>query len=211
MKKLLSFLIALSLVLGVGIAMATDVSDVPQPGLYKSHLSSTQKPGASCVIGNSQFRYVYNATATTEYQGHPAFYNPGAQNDYTVGRYDNTSSYECFAGVWYCDAFGGDEVAASAYGWIQDAGYCNYAYVSAEAGQAITVGDVLTGSTNCLTASASYPTGTAGCSYLTWARDLKTSKDATTEAAVLTWPRAAAAQAGAHGGTANKIVLRSRI
>jgi hypothetical protein len=205
MKKLLSFLIALSLVLGVGIALATDISDAPMPGLFKSQLSSSQKPGAYCVIGPNTYRYVLNNSATIEYQGEPAFYNWNAGNDYTVGYGLNTSSYEAFAGIWACDAFGDDTVAASTYGWIQTKGANSYAYVSGE-GTAIAVGDVLG-----FSVLGNYNSdGNAGSRWLARLRGVRTTTTVvTTEARDWPgYPRAGQAYSTTTAAAQKTIILR---
>lgn len=196
MKKfLLSFLV---IALFAGMAMAYpettgDISDVPQPGLWKSHLSSNQKLGAKCQIGSNTYQYVYNNSGTTEYQGHPAYWDW----DYDGGGYGyivtdvhgmGSATYESFAGIWLCDAWGETSVGSAAYGWIVVAGVCEAYLAVAPLGTNIATGEVLCG----YLTDEGY---TEGEDFLVYLRGTVTGDnsvvDATTvEALAVSWPRA---------------------
>ena len=194
MKKLILGILCIALFMtGAAIAYPLSsgtVTDVPAPGLWKSHLSANQKLGAKCQIGGNEFQYVLNKNTigTQEFQGQPAFWNFGVADGYTVGSYEGTSSYEAFAGIWYCDAWGDTTIKATGEGWIVISGVCE-AYL-ADIGGDITKGDILIGY---VTSEAG---GDAGDFYLTWLRNELTGAGVgTAESWVISWPRAMDAQA----------------
>ena len=71
MKKIILAILCIALYAGVAFAYAdgTGVYDLPQTGLWKTHLSATQELGAKCQIGGQTYQYVYNNCGTQEFQG----------------------------------------------------------------------------------------------------------------------------------------------
>lgn len=155
MKKFIAGLMALAFV--VAFAAAALATETPVVGI-KVYGSAADKLGKIGFMDNgNKFRFVTNV-GTTENVGEPAYYAWNATNDYTV-TYVSANSFEAFAGIWYCDADGGNTISDGENGWIQISGIAD-AYVSME-GTAIVVGDVLGSS------EAGVGTGvTAGRHYL---------------------------------------------
>lgn len=195
MKKLLLAFLIIAFSLS-GLVLASNVSDVPQAGLWKSGLSGTQVKGAICQIGKDTFQYVYNGAGTVEYQGEPAYLDWAHADGYTVGPYLATASIEAFAGIWYCDAYGVPIIESAAYGWIQTKGVCTTAYLSQEAGTAIAIGDVLAGCT-----PVNGTAGTAGYYYLHRVRAAYTAETIVTGEgrALVRYPRALAGYSSTSG------------
>jgi hypothetical protein len=179
-------LIALFAVLALSsFAVATKVDDIPSIGIKLQGNSSQQYGKIGYDDNGNKYRLVYNNSGTIEYQGEPAFYNLGVGNDYTVGFGSDTSSFESFAGVWFCDVDGNKTIAAASYGLIQIAGYCSYAYVSCE-GTAIAIGDKLGQSTYAVTGGEYNASGSPGYRWLARKRAAITLGSLTTTAEVLT-------------------------
>ena len=191
MKKVLFSVLIIALFAGVAMAYPEttgDISDVPQPGLWKSHLSSNQKLGAKCQIGSNTYQYVYNNAGTTEYQGHPAFWDwdaaAGGNGYYVTDANGMVSTYEAFAGIWLCDAWGGNSVGSGLYGWIVTGGVCEAYLCAPSGGTSIATGEVLVG-------TGTTEGNTQGEDYLIYLRGVVTGAltQATSEAIAVSWPR----------------------
>lgn len=192
MKKLILSL--LCLLIGASFSLAAvvptgEVADVPQTGLFETHLSKTQTKGAFSVIGGNEFQFVYNDAGMTLVQGDPVFWKLGDADAYSVTTYETSAYYDAFAGIVHCNQYGGTTAEAGNWVWIQTRGV-GYGYVSKESTN-IAVGSVLSGYSSGDHARSSTPS-TGGSNYLGYDHASYTSSTGTssTELSVLNFPKA---------------------
>jgi len=171
MRKLLFGLLIIFAVASASFAtpaVSGEVTDTPQWGLWKTHLSGTDILGAKSQIGANTYQYVRNISGQSLVQGEPVFTSLVSADGYSVTTYEagDFNLYEYFQGVVLCDRYGGTTIAASEtdgsasveatsqMGWIVTEGVAR-AYVSGE-GTDIALGDVLQGFNNLVAADVNH-------------------------------------------------------